>query len=608
MNFNDALDNKQIRRDGLRTRFAPSPTGRLHIGGARTALLSWLVSKGANGGRDSDFLVRIEDTDRKRYVEGSEEEILAGLKFLGIDDSVTRHAVTGEPLVYRQSDNLDKYIASIMSTWWYGSSAFPYHTQEIDILNGHEDYTYFYVCTMTPEIQKIIAEKDKNPLEFQRLVDDYMDNLRYMRKNDLLYEIPRKYRARELFAHEPATVAQAFISGLRSGRYCRPWVANGFQCIDAFVLANMTSRRNHGFDLNIQKFFAGVDKRNLEISGGNIYGNIVLRLATPIHGSISWMDKNSEMSMKNAGAAWDFVALKNDKRPTYFLAAAYDDHQSLIDVVIRGNEWQSSTPSYYHSRKKLHDELSDIWMPNIWHIPIILSPTGKGKLSKRNLPGDLQNKVFLGDLITQGYPAEAIRSWLLSSCINMDNSRPYIPTDELVQGFSRTMISNQNQMINYNLLDRISKIVMSNHNPAEFINNVRQFAPNNIRERLALVESLDSRARNSIIRFIVSRSKTYQDAGNYLDFVNNPVPNYSKSLDRKVVDIVAANLKRRKLIRNTNFNKLSENIASDLDMDKRVVLNIIRGMLTASPITLPVKMAVKVLSDNQLSRNIELCL
>ena len=65
----------------FRVRFAPSPTGPLHIGGARSALFNYLLAR-KNGG---DFIVRIEDTDRERSSEASEENIFASLKWLGLD-------------------------------------------------------------------------------------------------------------------------------------------------------------------------------------------------------------------------------------------------------------------------------------------------------------------------------------------------------------------------------------------------------------------------------------------------------------------------------------------------------------------------------------------
>lgn len=65
----------------VRTRFAPSPTGSMHIGNVRTAAYSWLLARHCGG----QFILRIEDTDRTRYVEGAVEEIMAGLKWLGLD-------------------------------------------------------------------------------------------------------------------------------------------------------------------------------------------------------------------------------------------------------------------------------------------------------------------------------------------------------------------------------------------------------------------------------------------------------------------------------------------------------------------------------------------
>ena len=64
-----------------RARFAPSPTGPLHIGGVRTALFNFLIAKKSGG----DFILRIEDTDVKRTVPGAEEHIISSLKWLGIE-------------------------------------------------------------------------------------------------------------------------------------------------------------------------------------------------------------------------------------------------------------------------------------------------------------------------------------------------------------------------------------------------------------------------------------------------------------------------------------------------------------------------------------------
>jgi glutamyl-tRNA synthetase len=88
----------------VRTRFAPSPTGYLHVGGIRTALFAWLVAKQADG----QFILRLEDTDQKREVEGSANHLIKSLKALGLeyDEGPDKPGAHGP---YRQSERLDSY-------------------------------------------------------------------------------------------------------------------------------------------------------------------------------------------------------------------------------------------------------------------------------------------------------------------------------------------------------------------------------------------------------------------------------------------------------------------------------------------------------------------
>jgi glutamyl-tRNA synthetase len=88
----------------IRTRFAPSPTGYLHVGGIRTALFAWLVARQSGG----QFVLRIEDTDRNREVEGAEAHIIESLRALGLDYDEGPD-MPGEYGPYRQTERLDKY-------------------------------------------------------------------------------------------------------------------------------------------------------------------------------------------------------------------------------------------------------------------------------------------------------------------------------------------------------------------------------------------------------------------------------------------------------------------------------------------------------------------
>src|SRR5699024_3081147 len=89
----------------VRVRFAPSPTGLLHIGGLRTALYNYLFAKGH---LDGVFVLRIEDTDRSRYVEGAEQDIINSLKWAGMDFD-EGPGKSGGFGPYRQSERKDIY-------------------------------------------------------------------------------------------------------------------------------------------------------------------------------------------------------------------------------------------------------------------------------------------------------------------------------------------------------------------------------------------------------------------------------------------------------------------------------------------------------------------
>ena len=109
----------------FKVRFAPSPTGPFHIGGARSALFNWLVARNKNG----KFLVRVEDTDLARSTRESEEDIKAALKWLGLnwDEGID---VGGENGPYRQTERLDIYHKEIQRLLDEGKAYYCYCTEE----------------------------------------------------------------------------------------------------------------------------------------------------------------------------------------------------------------------------------------------------------------------------------------------------------------------------------------------------------------------------------------------------------------------------------------------------------------------------------------------
>ena len=129
-----------------RVRFAPSPTGRLHLGGARTALYDYLLAKQTGG----QFILRLEDTDRKRYVPGAEDELKHGLRWLGIpwDEGIE---VGGPHAPYRQSERKEIYL---------------------DHARWLIEHDFAYYCFCTPQrLEQVRQEqmKNKQPVRYDGL-------------------------------------------------------------------------------------------------------------------------------------------------------------------------------------------------------------------------------------------------------------------------------------------------------------------------------------------------------------------------------------------------------------------------------------------------------
>jgi len=265
--------------DKIRVRFAPSPTGPLHIGGVRTALFNYLFAKKNNG----DFILRIEDTDQARYVEGAEEYINESLEWLGLnpDEGVKQG---GEYGPYRQSERRELYLPLAQKL----------------IEDG-----WAYYAFDTPE---------------------ELDSLRNS------YEAEKK-----TFAYDH------------------------------------TNRKNLNNSLNINP-----EELKSRINNGEPY---VIRFKMPEDKVIEVNDLVRGNIKYNTSTLDDKVIFKSDGLPTYHLANVADDHSMKITHVIRGEEWLPSLPLHVMLYKALGWENE---MPLFAHLPLILKPSGKGKLSKRD--------------------------------------------------------------------------------------------------------------------------------------------------------------------------------------------------------------------------------
>lgn len=262
--------NKEIR-----VRFAPSPTGGLHIGGVRTILFNYLFAKQNNG----KFILRIEDTDQSRFVPGAEEYILSCLKWCGLtpDEGLNFGGKFGP---YRQSERKNIYLK---------------YAQQL-VTQGHAYYA-FDTPTDLENKRNIIPN-------FQ-----YNHVTRMQMRNSMT--IPHK--AAESLVKEGA-----------------PYV----------IRLKMPENEN-------------------------VYFNDLIR------GDVSFDTQQVD----------DKVLLKADGMPTYHLAVVVDDYLMKISHVFRGEEWLPSAPVHILLWKYLGWETD---MPKWAHLPLILKPDGKGKLSKRD--------------------------------------------------------------------------------------------------------------------------------------------------------------------------------------------------------------------------------
>ena len=326
--------NRQVR-----VRFAPSPTGPLHIGGVRTALFNYLFAR-KNGGK---MILRIEDTDSQRFVEGAEEYINEALAWLGIEiDEGVKEG--GEYGPYKQSERRDIYREYVKMLLDRGKA---------------------YLAFDTPEELEARRNEIKN---FQ-----YDASTRMSMRNSL-------------------TMTKEEVDRL---------VAAGEKYVVRFLI-------EPGRDVEVNDL---------------IRGRVVI----------------------NSSILDDKVLYKSaDDLPTYHLANIVDDHLMEVSHVIRGEEWLPSAPLHVLLYQAFGWEDT---MPEFVHLPLLLKPDGKGKLSKRD--GDrLGFPVFPLDWTDPksgerssgyreaGYLPQAVVNFLALLGWNPGDDREIFSMDELIKEFS----------------------------------------------------------------------------------------------------------------------------------------------------------------------------
>jgi glutamyl-tRNA synthetase len=344
----------------VRLRFAPSPTGYLHIGGARSALFTWMFARRHNG----RFILRIEDTDQNRSREGAIEDITSSLRWLGLewDEGPDKGGPYGP---YIQTERAELY-----QEWAHWL-----------VEHGH---AYKCFCTVE-ELAQAREESDSG---------GYNRHCRNL---------------------TPAEVAENEAAG--------------------------------------QEY---VIRHKMPLEGTTIVPDLV-------RGDIVF--ENNQLT--------DFVLLKSGGLPTYHLAHPVDDHFMEISHITRGIEWLSTAPVHVNLFKAFGWE-----MPVYVHLPVILSPSGRGKLSKRtqafNEEGQ-QIMVRVEEFRDAGYLPEAVVNFLANVGWSFGGDREKFTLEEAVARFDLASINPAETRLPYEKLDWLNGQYIQELSPEALARALRPF-------------------------------------------------------------------------------------------------------------------------------------
>lgn len=390
-----------------RVRFAPSPTGYLHLGGLRTALFNWLYARHTGG----QFILRVEDTDQKRYNPESLADLMNGLRWLGLewDEGPDKGGPYGP---YIQSDRQEIY----------------HHYAEQLLAVG-----YAYRCYCTAE------------------------ELDAMREEQRAQGLPQGYdrRHRNISAAERA---QLETSGLPS----------------------------------------------------------VIRLAVPLDGTTTVHDLiRGDIEVENS-TILDPVLVKSDGMPTYHFAVVVDDHLMQITHVIRGEEWISSAPLH-----KLLYEAFGWQMPVLVHLPVILDPSGKGKMSKRKtVVAGKEYLALVHEFIEAGYLPEAMINFLTNVGWNYDPEQEVFTPEQAIARFEVKDINPTSAALPYPKLEWLNGLYIRDMAPAELHQRLAPYLAKQLGISETELRASDRLAK--LVPLVQERIKTLTEAWDKVDWAFAP--------------------------------------------------------------------------------------
>ena len=460
-----------LKKMKIRVRFAPSPTGPLHIGGLRTALINYLYARKNNG----VFILRVEDTDLNRYVKGSENYIRDALRWCGMTPD--EGPETGGPKgPYRQSERKGIYKKHIDKLISSGAA--------------------YYAFDLPNELSDARLNAEKKGKTFR-----YCSKNRQKFKNSLTFDESETKKALE---------------------------------------------KDHVIRLKIEP------------------GKEV-RVFDEIRGYIS----------VSTNLLDDKILMKSDGMPTYHFANVVDDKLMKISTVIRGEEWLPSLPLH-----KLIYEAFGWETPKFMHLPLILKPKGKGKLSKRDgyeegypvFPLQWNENTF--GFREMGFLAEAMINYLSLLGWNRGNDEELFSLKELEKIFNAKGIQKGGARFDY------EKALWINHQHIARTNTKSLLAYNEIKMAL---KKFDQEKHLKIIELVKDRLYTLKDLKKEISFLEKPFPYDEKSVSKlmKKDPIRAINKIITLLNSDLDLSELKQAL-SDWSNDKGVALSVIMQSLRLS--------------------------
>ena len=387
----------------MRVRFAPSPTGYLHVGGARTALFNWLVARQSKG----TFILRMEDTDAARNTESSRQTIFDGLRWLGLDpDEGPEKGGPHGP--YSQSERTESYEAGVKAL---------------------QDSGVVYPCFCTRErLQSVREEQERNkaPYGYDRACRDL----------------------------EPGEAQHRQESG--ESHTFRLRVPDGETVIEDAIRGRIV-----------------VDHRDID----------------------------------------DFILVRAEGTPVYNFAVVLDDHHMKVDLVMRGEDHLTNT----FKQALLYNALE--WeMPRFAHLPLILGPTGEGKLSKRKHP-----EAALEHYIEAGYHRDAFLNWLARLGWSVDDKTEIMSRQEMIDQFSLDRVNKSGARLNLDKLESLSGHYIREMDAGEFAKEVAR--------RLAACDAestagLDDARVRELAALVQPRVNRFDEIAPALSWLLNPIDAY----------------------------------------------------------------------------------